>query len=187
MPENKINYGVCKLYYALVTDTGTALTYGTPIALPGSVNFSAAAKGEETEFEADNIVYFRSNGNEGYDITLETANVPDSFLTSVFGMTADTKKVIFENTGDTVQKVALLGQFDGDVHSKRWAFYNCTPSRYDWASETSRKKNPKTISMKFAADPDYDGNVKSSTTAETDSATYAAWFTAVYTKTAEAG
>jgi len=184
MANNKVNYGLCRLYYSIITDNGESFAYGVPVAMPGAVNFSAEPKGEATEFEADNIVLYRSGGSEGYTITLTIANVPDEFITDVLGQTADSKKVVFENIRDSAKKIAILGQFDGDVHAKRWVFFNCTPERYNWESETSMKKNPKTITLTLAADPDYNGDVKASTTADTDKAAYDGWFGAVYTKSA---
>ena len=52
MTGNKVQFGLKKLYYATITDSGTALAYGTPVALPGAVSMTAAPTGESEEFEA---------------------------------------------------------------------------------------------------------------------------------------
>ena len=79
MAGNKVQFGLKKLYYATITDSGTALTYGTPIALPGAVSMTATPTGEPEEFEADDIVYYRADGAKGYDMSVELAYLPESF------------------------------------------------------------------------------------------------------------
>ena len=40
---SKILYGISKAYYAVATVSGSTVTYGTPVALPGDVNLSIDA------------------------------------------------------------------------------------------------------------------------------------------------
>ena len=188
MANNKVNYGLCKMAFAVVTETAGVLTFGTPILLPGAVNMTSAPRGTPQQYEADNIIYFRSNGNEGYTINLELFNVPEEYETSALGMLLDTKKVLVENAYDTVKRIALMGQFEGDVHKKRFVYWYCQPTRPNQDSSTGLKKEPKTKTITFEADPRPDNyDIKASTTSETDSAAYDAWFTAVYEKTVGAG
>ena len=186
MAGNKVQFGLKKLYYATITDSGTALAYGTPVALPGAVSMTAAPTGESEEFEADDIIYYRSGGAKGYDISVELAYLPETFYTEVLGSASDTNNVQMENNTDTIKSIALLGQFDGDAHKRLWVFYNCTPERPEFAGETARSKTPKTITIKMAstADP-YTGNVKAVTTATTASTVTNDWYTNVYTGAAE--
>lgn len=153
MADNKVNWGLCSMYYSVITEVGGAVTYGAPVPFPGAVNLTSAPRGDEQEFEADNIVYHRMSPNEGYDITLETANVPDSFYRDVLGETTDGSSVQFESVDAVTKKIALLGQFEGDVYKKRFVFYYCTPRRTNMDSATSRKKEPKTVSLALTADP----------------------------------
>lgn len=182
MAGNKVQFGLKKLYYATITDSGTALAYGTPVALPGAVSMTAAPTGESEEFEADDIIYYRSGGAKGYDISVELAYLPETFYTEVLGSASDTNNVQMENDADTIKSIALLGQFDGDAHKRLWVFYNCTPERPEFSGATSRRKTPKTITIKMAstADP-YTGNVKAVTTATTTSTVTNDWYAEVYT------
>ena len=186
MAGNKVQFGLKKLYYATITDSGTALAYGTPVALPGAVSMTAAPTGESEEFEADDIIYYRSGGAKGYDISVELAYLPETFYTEVLGSASDTNNVQMENNTDTIKSIALLGQFDGDAHKRLWVFYNCTPERPEFSGATSRSKTPKTITIKMAstADP-YTGNVKAVTTATTTSTVTNDWYTGVYTGATE--
>ena len=118
MAGNKVQFGLKKLYYATITDSGTALAYGTPVALPGAVSMTAAPTGESEEFEADDIIYYRSGGAKGYDISVELAYLPETFYTEVLGSASDTNNVQMENDADTIKSIALLGQFDGDAHKR---------------------------------------------------------------------
>lgn len=187
MAENKVNYGLCKLAYAIITETAGVISYGTPVMLPGAVNFTAAPSGEEVEFEADNIIYYRSQGNYGYDVTLEIMNVPDAFLKDVMGETLDTNNVAVESADDVVKRIAVLGQFEGDVHKKRFVLYNCLPKRGNFDGSTSRKKEPKPRTITLAADPRPDGVIKASTTGEVNATAYNGWFESVYEPAASAG
>ena len=180
--NNKINWGLCSMYYAIVTETDGVITYGTPAPFPGAVNLVTAAKGDVVEFEADNIIYDRSNDNEGYDVTLETANIPDEFFRDVIGQAEDANKVLTETISDEVKRIALLGQFQGDVHNKRFVLYYCQPKRPNMDGQTERKKNPKTRQIQLSADPRPDGVVKASTKSDTATATYSGWFDAVYAR-----
>ena len=186
MTGNKVQFGLKKLYYATITDSGTALTYGTPIALPGAVSMTATPTGEPEEFEADDIVYYRADGAKGYDMSVELAYLPESFYQEVLGIASDTNKVQIENNADAIKPIALLGQFNGDVHARLWAFYNCTPERPEFSGATSRSKTPKTITINMSSSPDpYTGNVKAVTTETTPSTVTNDWYTGVYTGAAE--
>ena len=60
---NKIKYGIKSVYYAVATQgTGGALTYATPVAIPGAVSLSLEAQGDTNTFYADNIAYFLKVG-----------------------------------------------------------------------------------------------------------------------------
>lgn len=180
MANNKVNWGLCKMAYAIITETAGELSYGTPILLPDAANLTSAPRGEVVEQEADNVIFWRAQGNDGYDLTLELFNVPDEFLRDVMGEIEDDKKVLIENTNAVIKRVALLGQFEGDVYKKRFVFYNCQPKRGNFDGSTSRKREGKTRTLAFAADPDTDGNIKASTKADTDATVYASWFNEVY-------
>ena len=78
---NKIKYGIKNVYYAICTlaPNGSA-TYATPKALPGAVSISLDQQGDTNKFYADNIVYYTSVANNGYEGDLEVAMLTDDFL-----------------------------------------------------------------------------------------------------------
>lgn len=191
MPDNKVKYGLKNCYYAVLTEgSGGAISYGTPVALPGAVSLSLAAEGDHSRFYADDGVYFTIFDNTGYTGSLELALVPDSFRTAILGETADSKNVLVEKSGVTPTRFALLFEFTGDQKQTRHVFYNCTASRPDVAANTKGETTEvQTETINIDAGPialtsggDY--IVKAKTGASTDTTTYNGWYSAVYTPTA---
>lgn len=185
---NKIEYGIENVYYAKATDDGNGnLTYDTPVALPGARSISLSASGEQTKWYADNIVYFASDNNNGYEGDLVVANIPESFRTDILGEVLDTKGFYVESADKPTVEFALMFEFKGDANAVRYAMYRCTVSRPDVASSTvedSIEPNEQTLSI-VAMPRISDKVVKSKCPydADPDSA-YAKWFTAVQEPTA---
>lgn len=150
---NKIKYGLSKCYYAVATIAadGTA-TYKTPVALPGAVSLSLDPAGETSPFYADNIVYYTSVANNGYEGSLELAKVPESFLTDVFGYVKGANDVLYEDAGAPVVHFALMFQFEGDVKAKRHVLYNCVAARPNIGGSTKKESvEPQTESIDITA------------------------------------
>lgn len=183
---NKIKYGIKNVYYAVATISADgSATYGTPVALPGAVSLSLDQNGESTPFYADNIVYYTSVSNNGYEGDLELAKVPDSFLTDVLGYVADTNSVLYEDANAPAVHFALMFQFEGDAHAKRHVLYNCTAQRPALSGQTKEDSiEPQTETMNITATTIYNSTVdkdivKASCT-PTEAAQYNGWMTAVY-------
>ena len=104
---NKVKYGLKNTHYAPITEVGTAVSYGTPVGIPGAVNIALNAVGENATFYADDKVYFEENTNDGYDGSLELALIPDSFRTDILGDTIDANGALVENANVTVKKICL--------------------------------------------------------------------------------
>lgn len=191
MAENKIKYGIKNCYYAVATiaNDGTA-TYGTPVALPGAVSLSMDAQGERTPFYADNIEYWVSNWNNGYEGDLTLARVPDSFHTDILGDVVDGKNILVEKANVTPIHFALLFQFEGDQQATKHVLYNCTASRPSIVGNTKEEQiAPETEAVTITAKSIYVSAlsadvVKAKTTEDTDSTAYGAWFTTVQLPTA---
>ena len=60
-----------------------AVTFGTPVAMPGAVSLSLEPNGEPSNFYADGYAYYTISNNMGYEGDLELAMVPESFRTDV--------------------------------------------------------------------------------------------------------
>ena len=178
---NKIKYGISKCYYAVATDDGTGtLTYDTPVALPGAVSLSLEAQGDTNNFYADNIIYYASSANNGYQGDLELALLPDSFRTAVLGETLDaTKGIYLEHANVPTVEFALLFQFEGDESATRHCMYRCTASRPATNGSTKEESiEPQTESITITAMPRINDELVKSRCPSTASA-YANWFTTV--------
>lgn len=189
MATNKVKYGLSNVYYSVVTEslsTGGVYTYSyaTPVPIKGAVNLSLNQSGEQTVFRADNLDYFVTYSNNGYEGDLEVALIPDSFLTDVMQYQLDNNQVLYEANDKVPKAFALLFQFEGDQNARRHVLYNCKASRPRVASQTTDTTiTPvtETLSIKASARLS-DGVVKASTKLDdTTSAQYTGWFSSVYT------
>lgn len=181
--SNKVKFGLKNVHVALLTeaDDGT-YSYATPVAVPGAVSMSLSAVGEVSPFYADDIVYYRSKSNNGYEGDLEMALITDWVREHLLGETLDSKGVLVErNTVTTTQYFALLFEFTGDANKIRHVMYKCSASRPDVAGQTKAETiEPQTETLSLTADALEDGLVKSRTSDSVDSTTYANWYNAVY-------
>lgn len=190
MPDtNKIRYGIKNVYYAVATiaSDGSA-TYGTPVAMPGARSVSLSGNGENTKWYADNIVYYVSITNNGYEGDLVLAKVPDSFLKDCLGYIEDSNGVLVEDAGASPSHFALLFQFEGDAHAKRHVIYNCVASRPDLASTTKDEAvepNEETISVTATTiyNTAINKDVVKASCTPNEATPYDSWFTAVYQST----
>ena len=179
---NKIKYGLKNCHIAIQTETEGAYTYATPVRVPGAVSLSLEAQGELSQFHADDIVYYTSNGNNGYSGDLEVALITDWLRENVLGEEADSNGVLAEySRGDEAIKFAFLFEFQGDEKAIRHVLYNCSASRPAVASKTKEENvEPETESLTITNTPRSDGLVKARTGDDTTDATYAGWYGNVY-------
>lgn len=188
MPEqaqkNKVEFGLENVYYAKATqdlETGET-TYDTPKKWPGAVEISLEASGDLVKFKADNIDYYVSSNNQGYDGTLTSAKLPDEFATDILGEVVE-NGVQTEYSNIESSPFALMFQFEGDKHATRHVLYNCSATRPTVGSTTKDSGDPNTTELTFSASPrPSDKAVKTKTRPDSDSAVYDAWFTKVYEK-----
>lgn len=189
---NKIKYGLKNVHYAIATinaEDNTA-TYGEPVAIPGAVNLSLDPQGENTPFYADNIVYYLTLANNGYEGDLEIAYIPESFAKDVLGDIDDGKHVLVENANATPVHFALLFQFEGDAKATKHVIYNCVAARPNVEGATKEDTvTPQTETLSLTATPIYSSAlsheiVKARTGDTTDTTTYEDWFESVYQPTA---
>ena len=184
---NKIKYGLKNVYYAKATiASDNTATFATPVAIPGAVNLTLDAQGDRSPFHADNIEYYVSVANNGYEGDLEIALVPESFEKDILGMVEDNKDVLLEDANAEPAHFALLFQFEGDQRAKKHVIYNCTATRQSIEGETKGENiDPKTETLSLRAAPIHIAAinkdiVKAKTTDTTDSTTYSGWNSAVY-------
>lgn len=187
--SNKIRYGIKNCFYATATlsSTNTA-TYGTPVALPGAVSISLDPQGETSPFYADNIVYYTSVANAGYEGDLELAKIPDSFLIDCLGYFADSNGVLIEDANALSKNFALMFQFEGDAHAKRTVLYNCVATRPNMSGQTKEESiEPQTETISLVATTVYnavlDKDLVKASATPAQTSQYNNWLTAVYQTT----
>lgn len=189
---NKIKYGLTNCYYAPaeIAADGSA-TYGTPVRIPGAVALSMAPNGDKEPFYADNMEYWVSPGNNGYDGDLEIALVPEGFRKDILGEVEDGSGVLIEDANAETKHFALLFQFEGDVKATRHVLYNCTAARPEVNGATKEDAiSPETESLDLTSRPVYNATldkdiVKASrTNGGAADTVYSGWFEAVYTPVA---
>lgn len=184
---NKIKYGLKNVYYAKLTETigvgGTpTYEYATPVRIPGAVSLSLDASSDTSPFYADDIVYFRTDSNNGYSGDLTLALIPEQFRQDILREEIDDKGVLSESSNiANTNPFALLFEFAGDEKAIRHVLYNCSASRPAMSGNTKEASiEPQTETLTLNADPRSDGMVKARTGSETDSTVYNNWFTSVY-------
>ena len=180
--SNKIKYGLSKCYYAVATiGTDGSATYTTPVALPGAVSISLDPQGDTGKFYADNIAYYVTVANNGYEGSLELAKVPEGFLKDALGYAAGGNGVLYEDAGAKPVHFALMFQFEGDATAKRHVFYNCVAERPNTAGQTKEESiDPQTETINITATSVYalSKDIVKGSVNEGDAA-YSTWFTTV--------
>lgn len=181
--KNKVKFGLKNVHYAMLTteEDGT-ISYGVPVAFPGAVSLSLQAQGDTSTFYADDIAYYVTASNDGYQGDLEAALVPDSFRVDALGETSDpTDKVLIENAAAEGNPFALLFEFSADQKAVRHVLYHCVAARPNVAGQTrTNAKTPATETITLTASPLADGSVKAKTTAETTESVYNGWYKSVW-------
>ena len=189
--NNKIKFGLSNVYYAVATIAADgSATYGAPVRIPGAVNLSLEPQGENTPFYADNIVYYTSANNAGYEGDLEIALIPESFKKDVLGYAEDTNGILYEDVDAKAKNFALLFQFEGDVKAVRHVLYNCTATRPSIASETKTDSTePTTETITVTATSVYNAglekNIVKARCTKDQPTQYAAWFESIYQPAAQ--
>lgn len=179
--QNKIKFGLKNVHYSVISDSGTAITYGAPIPIRGGVSISIAPEGELTEFNADDVTYWSAEVNNGYSGDLEIADIPETFASDIIG---DSIKdgVQYESSEQKGSKFALTFEINGDSYARRYVLYYCTATRPTIASNTkSSTIEPVTSSLTFQSRPHpYLYLIKANTTADVAENIFDSWNTAIH-------
>lgn len=156
--KNKVKFGLSNVHVAkIIKGEDGAITYDTPFKIPGAVNLSLDAEGDNEPFYADNIKYFESFANNGYSGELEIAKIPDEFLKEILGQKIDSIGGVLENINDVITPFAFMYQIEGDVTGTRFCYYNTTvsrPSTEAGTTEDTKTPNTDTLSITTSARED---------------------------------
>jgi phi13 family phage major tail protein len=190
--SNKIKYGLKNVHYAVATiASDNTATFGTVKPLPGAVSMSLDQQGEVTPFYADNVTYYTTVANNGYQGDLELALVPDSFKKDVLGYIEDSQGVLVENADAPTVYFALIFQFEGDANARRHVLYNCTANRPSVSGQTKEDNiTPQTETMQITAKSIYNNALAKNVvkaSADESNVNYAGWFSSVYQSTSGGG
>lgn len=187
--SNKVKFGLSNVYYSTVTETLDTTTgqytyaYATPKPLKGAVSLSLEAQGDTTTFRADNVDYFVTTSNNGYEGDLELALISDDFKKDCLGYVEDSNNVLVEKADAQPTAFALLFQFEGDANARRHIMYQCKATRPATASNTTAETiEPVTESISIKATARLNDNIVKASTKldDTTSTQYTNWFTTVY-------
>lgn len=190
MAENKVQFGLKNVYYAVLTESASAApSWGTPKAVPGAVTLTLSHDSADTNFYADNVPYYRTSANNGYTGSLEMARFTEDILKDIWGLTA-TNGVLSEDADAESKPFALLFQIDGDDNNDLYVFYRCFASRPNIGSATTNEsgKTPQTQTCDISVLPVIDptngtmaGKVYAKTGKDATTAIRSGWFSTVYT------
>lgn len=190
MPDaNKVHFGLKNVHYALITYTSGVPSWGTPKAVKGAVNLTLSKESSETNFYADDTLYYHIASNNGYTGTLEMADFPADMRKDLWGQTiTSTGKMLVEDVDAQPAEFALMFETDGDISPDRFCFYRCIASRPDVTGATKADSTEvQTQSCDLTVMPVIDptasspinGKVYYRTTADTPTATFTAFYSAV--------
>lgn len=156
--KNKVKFGLSNVHVAkIIKGEDGAITYDTPFKIPGAVNLSLDAEGDNEPFYADNIKFFESFANNGYSGELEIAKIPDEFYKEILGQKIDSIGGVLENINDVITPFAFMYQIEGDVTGTRFCYYNTTvsrPSTEAATTEDTKTPNTDTLSITTSARED---------------------------------
>ena len=104
-------------------------------------------------------------------------------MADIFGYSADTNGVVFEDAEIEPKRFALLFEFSGDANRTRHVMYDCTCSRPSVGSATTTEtKEPQTETLNLTVSPlPLDGGKRLVKAKSVEGDTeYSGWFSAVY-------
>lgn len=122
--ENKVEFGLSKLHIGTYTETGSAITFGTPIELPGAVSLSLEPQSEEVKFYADNVIYYGAYSDNGFTGTLEVARFTEAFKKAYLGYVELADGGLGKKKGASKPNVYISFQAEGDEAARRVILYN---------------------------------------------------------------
>jgi len=191
--QNKVKFGLEKVAFAVATinEEDNTATYAEPIMNPGARSISMDPQGELSKWYADNIAYYVTNDNNGYEGDLEVARFLDEVKAAIWNIAKAANGIQYEDANTEAVHFALLFEFKGDKQKVRHVFYNCVATRPAIASSTTEDtKEPNTESSTITASPIHvaalNKDIIRGKCYPTDAA-YDDWYTSVTLPTAASG
>ena len=87
-------------FFPLTTDTSEGATYGTGVAVPGTVSIDISPATNTATLYADNLAYETASALGEISVTIELADLPKSVQAALLGHTIDSTsgKLVCKNT-----------------------------------------------------------------------------------------
>lgn len=144
----KVKFGLSNVYFAPRTETDGAVTYGTPVAVPGAVSASISRNASQNIFYADNGPYFVSNDKSNQTIDLEIADVAKQIMLDYLGYVENEGGGILETDNAVTPHFALMFQIETDEAARKFCYYNCSASEGDEDHNTKEEQvEPQTSNL----------------------------------------
>lgn len=185
----KIEYGFRNVYYAVITEDGSGITYGTPKSFLeqgcGGISINLGIAGDNVDFYADDISWYSQAVNNGYDGDLVMTKVSDDFKKDVLGFEEDINGALVENANAEFKKFALGFEVQGNDKPTRTWYKYCSvarPNEEHTTKEATITPDQKSLTLQVRPRPT-DSEVKISLTKTSDNETvFNGFFNAVYEK-----
>lgn len=101
--------GLEKLYYALITkDDETALTYETPVYLPGVKEIKVSPKVSTEKLYAENKLWEQDTALDEVEVAINLTDLTNSERANLLGHTAAAEGGVFAKENDQAPYIALL-------------------------------------------------------------------------------
>lgn len=145
---NKVRYGLSNVHVGTITIEEKTPTFSIPKPYPGAVNLVLNAQGDQSVFYADNIAYYVTNSNNGYEGELEMTYLYDWFETEYLGNIESNEGMLVETDSLPETLAYIMFQFEGDKNAIKYIMYNATfgrPSLEGGTKEGSTTPNTTTI------------------------------------------
>ncbi|MDU2383212.1 MAG: phage tail protein [Finegoldia magna] len=179
---NKVKFGLRNVHIFPITSEDSEKTvYGEMFKMPGAVNLSIKPSGDSNPFYADDIEYYNTYSNNGYEGDMEFAMLTEEFQIKILGMTKDKNGALIEGINDKSHRFAMAYEIQGDEKATRHILYACSAARPDSEANTMEegKKTPQTDKLNFSCSGAMDtGYVKARV--EQGSEAYKTFFEKVY-------
>lgn len=143
MADNKIHFGVSNARYALETDEG----FGSWVRIPGTVQIQLEPQESQSDFYADNMLYYTQNGAASDQVTIEIADLNDQAKIDLLGYEEQNGGLALP-VNSKRNKFALGFQVEGDETTLRTVVYGGILNRpSDTHSTTTDSTEPETMSI----------------------------------------
>lgn len=124
MADNKVSFGLSNVHIGTWEEENGAIVMGTPVHIPGAVDWAPSQDSDTYTFYADNVAYFSQYTDGPIEGDLEMALFPDSFKTTFMGYKALTDGGLAQVKNAVKKNIYMCGEIDGDKEKRRFIFYN---------------------------------------------------------------